>query len=258
MQKRKLPFSQKAALILINKKSLSAFLLMTISLFFNFHFYQNIDWKATFMLGEGSKIAKGKITHIFDAITYDESAPLLGYEYVFDSPIGELYWISYGTGYNYEVGKMVNVEYNVKHPDINRIMGMMNSPVDMARGALTLLFLGAFIPLIAGIYSGLKNIKLVCFGEIGFGELIRKQLLKVDSNDNPEYKFTFEFTAKDDKKYTVIIETKDDSSLQDEKQEMLFYDPNTPSKATLVDNLSWPVPSYVKKHWLSSANRSNS
>lgn len=164
--------------------------------------------------------------------------PVYEYKYQYDVK-GESYsGSSYSSGFSGVQGQSVVVEYPISYPDQSRIVGLRGGVIHwgIGWGTLTTLPLGLVL-LFFGLRKGLRTALLLQQGVLTKGRLINQRATGTRINNQPVIEYTFEFAARDGRKYQVSEKTHQGAHLTDEAEEALLYDPDFPEKATLTDNL---------------------
>ncbi|MGE0160536.1 MAG: DUF3592 domain-containing protein [Gemmatimonadales bacterium] len=144
---------------------------------------------------------------------------------------------SYATGDYVPEGLSVPIEYHRSDPSISRIQGMRATTVGLA---VALVF---SIPLIGlafvrwGLSSGLRARRLLAEGLLGHAVLKSEEVTKMEVNDVPVRRLTFEFSADSGGTYEVVATTHETARLKDDETEGVVYDPRHPSDAVLLDDL---------------------
>jgi len=158
--------------------------------------------------------------------------------YIFQSAMGEQYsGRSYAAGEFYQAGQKVRIEYKKDNPLYSRIAGMRAAPTDAWILFVLLFPFAGLIAVIIGLSGGYKSTHLLRFGEMAEGRLIKRERTSMRVNNRPVIKFTFEFKAKDGTVNTAAAKTHLWEELEDQAQEKILYDPASPQKAVLIDNL---------------------
>ena len=145
----------------------------------------------------------------------------------------------YTTGYEWDPGDAVSVEYPVGRPSMGRAVGSRASTFP----AWTLLVVGIFPTIglllaLSGFRSGLKSRALLASGKLAQGTLISKEPTNQSVNENTVYDLTFRFTPEGARReFTTVARTHLTEQLEDDEQESLLYDSRYPSDAVLLDNL---------------------
>jgi hypothetical protein len=192
-----------------------------------------------------SPVTKGKILNVNPTNSFVNDIQVFEYQYEYYLTSGETFTgESFTTGDLFFKDQEVVVQYLESDPKMSKLEGGRLGAFDT-----WILFVIMPFMLIGGsmfglrLAFGLKAIKLLRFGEVGFGKLIDKQLTNTKINNSPVYKLIFEFTALDGLTYQAIAKTHIPYTLEDETEEKLVYDANNPQKAVLIDSL----PKIVKK-----------
>ena len=145
----------------------------------------------------------------------------------------------YTTGYEWDPGDTVSVEYPVDRPSWGRAVGSRASTFP----AWTLLLVGIFPTIglllaVSGFRKGLKSRSLLACGKLAQGVLISKEPTNQTINESTVYELTFRFTPEGARReFTTVARTHRTELLEDEEQETMLYDSRFPSDAVLMDNL---------------------
>lgn len=145
----------------------------------------------------------------------------------------------YTTGYEWDPGDEVAVEYSVERPSWGRAVGSRASTFP----AWTLLLVGLFPTIglllaFSGFRSGLRSRSLLVNGKLAQGTLISKEATNQSVNESTVYDLTFRFTPEGARReFTTVARTHRTEHLEDDEQESLLYDSRFPSDAVLLDNL---------------------
>ena len=146
--------------------------------------------------------------------------------------------VSYTTGYEFQAGQEVRVEYLKRYPTLSRIEDTRRGEFDLWIVPFLLIFLLVGVGMVAfGLKNGIKANRLLTHGKVGLGQLVSKEATNTEVNDRRVYKLTFEFTADDGQVYEVINKTTATDVLEDDAQERLLYNPYNPRYAVMLDNL---------------------
>ncbi len=153
----------------------------------------------------------------------------LGHEHVNDA---------FTTGRPAKLNGAVTVEYVTDAPEHGRIPGMRSAEFSQwMLLAFALPFIG--VSLVAlGLRRGIQDYQILKVGEMVKAKLIDKARTGSEINDQPVYKLTFEFSTKRSKKYTKVLKTHLTEKFEDEPFERIFYNPENPDMAVLVDDLA--------------------
>lgn len=244
-----LTLSQKVSLLINGNKGIISILLIVVGLLVSLLIMRNSEFSTALYLRKDTLLGKGKITDVFETNTSVNEEYVYGYEYIFYSPIGDLYGISYQRGYVYELGSEVEIVYNKFRPDYNKIKGMSTNPGGM------LLIISFAIPVFIGLVwliinfiIGASRLKIIQNGKVTKGILIDKITTNSKINDNTVYKLVFKYKA-NNREYQVTTRTHKPEKLEDESEKLLIYNSWDASKALLVDSLPWGVPKFIKDNW---------
>ena len=245
--KRHLSLSQKFSLML-GSSGLFAIALTIFGLFFAVFAVNDVDWEATIHLAGDNAVGNGEITGVFETNTYINEEPVLGYEYVFHSPIGDLYWTSYAHGTYLDVGESVSVEYNPDRPYVHRIQGMTNSTSGMASILFLIPLMGGVLWLVINALKGLRTIDIVTHGIFTEGQFVEKKDTGVEINERRQYKYIYSYTKDDGSEGIASHRSTDNIRKQ---RCTVIYHSYKPDKAAIVDFLPWSMAKSLK-NWQDS------
>ena len=180
----------------------------------------------------------GKVTSVEETGASENESPVKAAHYQY-SVAGE--WLkgtSYTTGGSPGVGEEVTVEYASSNPLRSRIEGMRRAQFGPWAIIVSIFPLIGFLILYFAGKSGLKRTRLLRTGIFTTGKLAGKEPTNMTVNDRRVYELTFAFTSRDGRRCEATARTSDPTRLEDESQEPLLYDPEDPSRAFLLDELS--------------------
>ncbi|WP_196892965.1 DUF3592 domain-containing protein [Aureivirga marina] len=259
----------------------------------------NVDFKSAYYLNFNTKTAKGEIIDVFNTDKYqlttithinnsEESTSLatrefFGYEYVYEVDNKLYRWTSYSYNLNrLKVGDIVEIEYNINHPEFSRITNFTNSPGIFSFSIYSGILLLFIIFFLLNLRSGFRFYKKIQKGffvkaflkedtiENDFPELKQifeqlgetlktdnlpntKQITNIEVNydipDNPTYKLTYSYKF-DGQQFQKIFKTDFKlirSKLTDEYYELLIHFPHSSEEAILVDSKNNVTAKALKK-----------
>jgi hypothetical protein len=130
------------------------------------------------------------------------------------------------------------VDYQSSDPSKSRLHGMRSKPLSpfpmIAVGAMALFALAIGL---RQILRGRRDLRLLCYGVETRGKLIEKRAIPGSKKDKtPTMALTFEYVV-DGQTYSTTVETLEPGPLEDDEREPMLYDPNAPSRATMLDHL---------------------
>ena len=184
---------------------------------------------------------KGKVIKVEQTNLSINDIPVYQHTFEFLDGFGERHEsASFTTGYRKTLGQQVAVEYPFESPKHARIPGMRSGK--MASWAVVFWLLPVFgaLPIIIGIQRGIRDYLLLGNGKFATAKLIDKQMTNAEYNHNRIYKLTFEYTHLG-VSHHFVKKTHDLDKLMDDEHERIFYNPNRPKHATLVDNIPCKV-----------------
>lgn len=192
-----------------------------------------------FLLSE-TETAPGVVTEIRGTNASENETPVYAIHYAFrvERLETDLLGHSYTTGRQFSSNEPVTIEYVSTNPEISRIQGTRIGTFSPWILCLISIFPAVGIGMIgSGLISGLRANRLLTNGQVALGRLVDKSPTNTRINDQTVYKLTFNFTADDGRQYQAFAHSHQPYSLEDEEQEQLLYDPRSPSRAVLLDNL---------------------
>jgi hypothetical protein len=128
------------------------------------------------------------------------------------------------------------------------VEGLRKSEFGGGVGMIVLIFPAiGLLMLFFGTKKVLKTIGVLKVGKFAGGKLLGMKPTNTKINDQTVYAMTFEFTAQNGKQYQCVAKTHKTYDLEDDDEEQLFYDPNNPENAVLVDTLPESVKKYLLK-----------
>ncbi|TAJ09213.1 hypothetical protein DMA11_20435 [Marinilabiliaceae bacterium JC017] len=216
-----------------------------------------VDFKATTLLLISPETGQGTVTNTIFTNQRINRKHIRGYEYIFDSPIGQLKGVSYSLNKGRKVGENVEIEYSALFPQVNRIKGLTSSK----GGSHLLPFAG---PLIGGsiwflyiFLTGFRRISIVSNGILTEGTFLNKEATNASVLGKRVYKVTFGYMTGYGKQYTVTRKTNSPEKLESTDGKLLIYKRNNPSHARMINILPKPIPQFIKEHWRPTAGFRN-
>jgi hypothetical protein len=161
---------------------------------------------------------------------HSQGTPVYGNTYRFRVGDTEYTGRSYETGSCFKPGEVARVEYSPQNPTISRLQGMRRAEFGPEGG-----FVGIFLLLGVGFvgvvtWQGLKRVRLLERGVIGWGRLVSKTLTSVRINNRPLMRLAFALRGPDGREREVTVRTHLPERLEDEAREPLLYDPDRPDE----------------------------
>jgi len=211
--------------------SITAFGLIFVIVFVGFADFS--AWK----FKENSPVTKATITNISLTNSRENRRYIYAYEYEFvDNKGAKQTGTSYGFQGRYQVGDETTVVFLADKPSYSRIEDLRKEPFGAA-----VLFVVIFPCIgvgfvVASVFSGLKNLKILQYGVVNYGKYVRSEATNTKINGRRVMKLFFEMEV-GGKTYTVTASSHQPEHLMDEEKEMLFYLPQEPTKAVLKDAL---------------------
>ena len=161
------------------------------------------------------------------------------YIYYFEAKIGEKthQGYAYETGKSLQPGQRVTAEYPQGRPDLLRIKGKRSTLFGWPALIFAAVPIIGFFLVLFGYRRGRRWVKLLANGEQTTGKLVHKEGTSMHVNNATVFKLTFEFRTETNELQQATVKTHETSLLQDDAEEILFYLPEKPSVATLMDHL---------------------
>lgn len=233
---RRVPTSM-AVLNVFNGVAQIGWFIFGFGMIFFWAFAGNADYSVITFRGDIATTS-GKVTSVEETGASENESPVKAHHYQY-SVAGE--WLkgtSYTTGGGPSAGEEVVVEYKSGNPLRSRIEGMRRAQFGPWAIVVSIFPLIGFLMMYFSGKGGLKRTNLLRNGVFATGKLIGKEPTNVTVNDRRVYELIFEFTARDGRRCEFTTSSSDPARLEDEGQEPLLYDPEDPSKAYLLDEVS--------------------
>jgi len=178
---------------------------------------------------------KGRVTSVVDTSASENKSRVRASHYEYSVAGKTLSGTSYSTGAAPAEGDEVTVEYSPDNPGRSRIAGMRRAMFGPGVSIVSLFPFIGLVVLVPTTLLGIKRNRLLREGMLAMGTLTNKEPTNMTVNKRPVYKLTFDFAARDGRRYEAIARTSLTERLEDEAQEPLLYDPSNPAKAYLLD-----------------------
>ena len=178
---------------------------------------------------------QGEVTEILETNMYENDYMVYEVHFNYKERAGNSYEnFSYSVNAP-AVGEKVVVEYNVANPYYSRIQGLRFSEAPIWVSFVLIFPLTGLVIVLFGLAKGFAAISIVRKGELAEGTLKSKTITPVRINNQPVYKLTFEFRARDGQIHQCDSKTHLPDKLQDDQMEKIIYDPGKPEKGLLLD-----------------------
>ena len=142
---------------------------------------------------------------------------------------------SYATGDYHQQGHRVTVEYSVANPQRSRIRGMRSKTFGAMAMIVVIFPLLGLIFVIGGMRYGLRSVRLLRIGVVGFGRLVSKTATNTRINEQTVWRLEYEFATRSGQRVRASARSHVTELLEDEAEEPLFYNPDHPEHAVLLD-----------------------
>lgn len=164
--------------------------------------------------------------------------PVYRITYQFRGPGGRVYdGASFSTGTDLQSGDTVRVEYAASRPESSRILGLRQAPVPMIALFVLIFPLIGLGMVVYSLKEGIKGAQLLRGGRLAPGTLLSAEPTSMTVNNRPVIRLTFDFTDQEGGLHEVVTRTAQAHLLQDQKDELVLYDPSNPEYAVMLDSL---------------------
>jgi len=188
--------------------------------------------------------ATGRVTQVMET-NYSEGGgedspgtPIFRVAFDYETSAGQVRQDAcYTVGAQYNLGQDVPVEYLPAPKVAARILGTRRSPLGWGTLFVGLVPLAALVFLAGSVLAGLRTLAVLRRGRLVRGRLVDKQATSTTINDRRVFALTFEFEDEHGNMQQAKIRTHRIDKLEDEPEERLFYDPQHPERARMVDLL---------------------
>jgi hypothetical protein len=233
----------KTRLVFGNAGSIFGWIWFGFSMIFFWLFAVDADYSPLY-LWSGAERTTGRIVAVTDTGwkqgESDSGTPIIAYEYTYTTPDGHTYKKVYkAVGFDAKEGDNVPIEYWRYWPVLSHIAMASSGGFPWFVGPFVSLFLLIGLALIiASIRGGQATIRLLQSGQAAYATL--KSQTRIQGSEHDRYKLTFEFVGRDGQTYTVesTVSNPEDSALTDQRRELVLYQPDDPSKAQLLDEIT--------------------
>jgi hypothetical protein len=198
-------------------------------------FVTNADFSFVTFRGERAK-ANGMVTRVVDTSASQNKQRIHAHHYQY-SVAGETFdGVSFSNHGSFSQGDQVNVEYLVGSPRKSRIEGERRKMFSGGVAFVTIFPFIGFLLLFFAMRWGSRRARLLRDGVLTTGVLKAKRPTNTTVNNRRVFELDFEFTARDGRKYIAKARSSITDRLEDERQELLLYDPEKPLDAVLIDD----------------------
>jgi hypothetical protein len=234
---RLVPLGLRMQVLLGGPLGLIGWLFAAFGSIFPWVFVPMADWSFVRFRGPAGD-AQGEVVSVERTGAKENDRRVWKVGYRFTDPAGvERTGASFALGREPAAGTPVRVEFLLADPGVSRIEGLRMAPFSPWVSLVSLFPAVGLLLALGGLKKGLTSVGLLAEGELALGVLRAKEPTNTRINKRTVYALTFAFTDLDGREQTVVERTHLPERLQDEAQELLVYDPSSPSRAVLVDNL---------------------
>jgi len=202
------------------------------------------DLMSSFKFDDKTPVTSGKVMQVSETNASvggsDDSEGTPVYQYMFEYDVGtgmNKLDMCYSTGRRFEVGQEVQVQYIVGNPYEARIVGTRRATFGSEVVFVAIFPLIGLLLVGIGYTMGLRTLSVLRRGKLASGKLIDKQRTSTVINNQPVYALTFEFTDANGNVRQAVIKTHLTGKVEDNPEELLFYDPENPANARMIDLL---------------------
>lgn len=192
-----------------------------------------------FYSGELASV-EGRVTAVVPTNVRINKIPIHAYQYSYRVDGAEYTGATEYFQGELQPGNSTRIEFPLQNPARSRIAGLDYDAWGVFIAAPFPLIGLAFVVL--GLRHGRKGIRLLRYGRVATGELIKKRDTGTRINDQPVFEYSFRFKAADGYPHIATAKTHDREPLESEdgvpgKGEPLLYNPHKPADAVLLDDL---------------------
>jgi hypothetical protein len=196
----------------------------------------NGDYRDPFSFLGSRDTAIGTITRVEEGIGDENESEIYGFSYSFTGPEGDQYsGVSYSSWHRFKVGEQVTIEFPAGNPAVSRIAGTRRTKFPALAG-VSFLFpaLGLFM-IGRGFARGRKAFRLLKTGTQAQGKLESEVPDRGSSLVN--YNAVFSFMTDHGRICSLRQRIHVPASLEDKSRTVIFYSPDNPDDAVLVENI---------------------
>lgn len=241
--RRTVPWSTRLVVLFGGGAATFGWFFFAFGMIFVWIFGAQGDYSSLFLLRGKLQTEPAMVTEVRDSGfsegggKHRKGTPIIACDYEFTSAGKKYAGTSYRRGRGVKEGDRATAEFSPGRPGFSRLRGMRRAPLGPFV-AFVFIFptvgLGMALP---GLWRGVRNLRLLCDGQIAAGRLIEKKATDVLVNERIVYRLTFEFTDAGGMTRQTVVRTPFPERLSDEGTEQLFYNPRRPAHATLLDDL---------------------
>ena len=240
---RTVPLSTRLVVLFGGTFSQMGWFFFGFGMIFVWIFASKGDYTSAFVMRGNLETARAVVTAVEDTHftqgggKHSKGTPIYAFHYKFNTGGTDYEGTSYHTGGIAPENDKVTVEFPAGRPGTSRIRGMRRAMFGPFVGFVFIFPAVGLAFVLPGVWRGRKNIGLLTDGETAQGSLVKKEPTNVKVNNRTVYKLTFEFTDRNGQTRQAIAKTQLPEKLEDNRLELLFYDPNNSANSTLLDNL---------------------
>ncbi|MEK6375905.1 MAG: DUF3592 domain-containing protein [Acidobacteriota bacterium] len=198
-------------------------------------FVTNADFSFITFRGARSNTS-GVVTRISDTSASEGKRRIRANHYQYSVAGRTFDGVSFSNRGEVSEGDRVNVEYRVDSPEQSRIEGQRRKMFSAGVAFVTIFPLIGLGLLIGAMRWGSRRARLLRDGVLTTGVLKAKRPTNTTVNNRRVFELDFEFTARDGRKHLAKARSSITDRLEDERQELLLYDPEKPEDAVLIDD----------------------
>ncbi|MCC6575342.1 MAG: DUF3592 domain-containing protein [Planctomycetes bacterium] len=236
---RSVPFSAVVTLVLGNGLALAGWIVFLFGMGFGWIGLLISDLPSMFIFSQPLTHTTARVEAVETTGMEENDIDVYRIRFFFTDASGEKReGASYHTGTpSISYGKVVPLEYVTGKPRHARLVGYRAREFDAALGVLLIVPAIGVILTLFGLAKGVGKLGLIRSGKIANGKLLNTEPTNTKINGRTVMKLTFGFTADDGKTYTFTQRTHRPEKLQDDAEERILYNPETPERAFAVDAL---------------------
>jgi len=230
---RRVPFSLSIVSSL-NALAQIGWAVFGFGMIFFWGFVTNADFSFVTFRGAHAT-ASGVVTRVVDTSASQNRRRIRANHYQYSVAGKSFDGVSFSNDSSVSQGDSVNVEYSVDSPEQSRIEGQRRKMFGAGVAFVTIFPLIGFLLLFFAMRWGSRRSRLLRDGVLTTGVLKAKRPTNMTVNNRRVFELDFEFTARDGRKCIAKARSSITDRLEDERQELLLYDPEKPEDAVLID-----------------------
>jgi len=240
---RRIPLSTRLVVVFGGGLAFFGWFFFAFGMVFVWVFAGNADWSSLIHFRGSLQTATGQVTasektgFSEGGDDHHDGTPVFALHYRFNLGGTNYEGVSYRLGSVGRVGDRVSVEFPAGRPGLSRVRGLKRAPMSLWAAVVLIIPTIGLATVLPGVWRGMRGLRLLAHGELVTGKLIRKEPTSVKVNNLPVYKLVFHFIDLLGQVREATTKTHQTQRLEDDAAEQIFYDPQNPDQAVLLDSL---------------------